>query len=81
MIDNGVCQIWVLNEKLSPDWYTDIEEIQDQMLEMQPCICFLALTYPPGNTGYFMATASNDQYQSFSIGKHAFEQVMGALLT
>ena len=72
-------QIITLQHKLDEKWFADIESLQDEVLSMQPCIAFMALTYPEGNTGYFLATASSDKYSCTTIGKQAYEAVLGAI--
>ena len=72
-------KIMHIQHKLSKDWFVDLEDLQNDMLLEEPCIAFMALTYPAGNTGYFFATACGDRYACVTIGKPAYEIVMGAM--
>ncbi len=73
-------QILTLEHKLDTKWFEDMEDLQAEIQDMEPCITFMALTYPAGNTGYFLAAASNGQYNAVTIGKHMYEAVLGAML-
>jgi len=74
-------QIQTLQHKLEGDWFADIEELQAEIQAMEPVTVFMALTYPAGNTGYFLAAASSGKYASVSIGKEMYEAVIGAMLS
>ena len=70
-----------LQHKLSENWFEDLEDLQNDIIKEQPCMAFMALTYPTGNTGYFFAAACNDQYSCTTIGKPAYQIAMGALMS
>ena len=55
---------------------SDLTHVWDHILEHQPCVAFYKITFPQGNSGYFMATAEEVTSYSTSIGKETYEAVL-----
>ena len=54
----------------------DLMSIQDHVLDNGPCIAFYKITYPQGNSGYFLGTAEAGIFSSTSIGVNVYEAVL-----
>ena len=51
----------------------DLWHVQEHVLDNGPCIAFYKITYPQGNSGYFLGVAESDIFTSVSIGKNCYE--------
>jgi hypothetical protein len=54
----------------------DLVYVQENVQENAPCVAYFQVTYPQGNTAYFMAAADGDDYSSISIGKVMYDLVL-----
>jgi hypothetical protein len=54
----------------------DLAHVQEHIQEHQPCVAYFQVTYPQGNTHYFMAAADGVSYSSVSIGKPMYDLVL-----
>ena len=61
------------------DSLDELADIHDYAIKYQPCLVFLNITYPQGNTGYFFGVAENGQWNSTSIGRDMYERAMRAI--